>query len=203
MVAMTSTPARGGESSTTSQRMEALEMLVTSLMNRVESQEVAIGEWETRFDELAEDVRSVGALTTETASTMAIEVKLLKRAVGGSSEVAGAVKSRTKVPEPKKFSASGVQRSLRISFGIWSDTLLLVGTEESHEVIRPLCTLRVMQSSVEDRVDDDAAAGRPKIVDWEVLKRELKDQFLRLMRACSKRGMPCASSNRLGRCEIT
>ena len=28
------------------------------------------------------------------------------------------------------------------------------------------------------RTSDDAAAGRPKIESWEILKKELKDQFL-------------------------
>ncbi|KAK9139798.1 hypothetical protein Scep_009479 [Stephania cephalantha] len=85
------------------QRLEGLEMLVASLVARGESQEAMLSMWEAKFEELAEDVRSVGELTTETATNMAMEVSLLKRAVGGSSEGAVAAKPRTKVPEPKKF----------------------------------------------------------------------------------------------------
>ncbi|KAK9117445.1 hypothetical protein Sjap_016392 [Stephania japonica] len=79
-------------------------MLVASLVTRGESQEAPIAMWESRFEELVADVRSVGELTTETNSTMAVEVSLLKRAVAEPRGCFVAAKPRTKVPEPKKFS---------------------------------------------------------------------------------------------------
>ncbi|KAK9113309.1 hypothetical protein Syun_020106 [Stephania yunnanensis] len=174
-------PVEAAESSTTSQCIEALEMLAASLVTRGESQEAMIAMWEERFAELEADVRSVGELTTETNfSSMAVEVNLLRRAVGGSPSEGGvAVRSRTKVPEPKKFSGKRSAKELENFIWDMEQYFATVGTEESHKVI---LTSMYLEGDAKlwwrTRVDDDAAAGRPKIVDWEVLKRELKDQFL-------------------------
>ncbi|KAK9168819.1 hypothetical protein Syun_000959 [Stephania yunnanensis] len=110
---------------------------------------------------------------------MAMEIKLLKRAVGGSSEVAVVVKSRTKVPEPKKFSGKRSAKELENFIWDMEQYFATVGMEESQKVV---LTSMYPEGDAKlwwrTRVDDDTAAGRPKIVDWEVLKRELKDQFL-------------------------
>ncbi|KAK9087520.1 hypothetical protein Syun_029914 [Stephania yunnanensis] len=121
----------------------------------------------------------MGELTTETAAEMALVVSLLKRAVHGSSEVAVAVKPRTKVPEPKKFLGKRNVKELDNFLWDMEQYFATIRTEENRKVI---LTSMYLEGDAKlwwrIRVDDDAAACRPKIVDWEVLKRELKDQFL-------------------------
>ncbi|KAK9157903.1 hypothetical protein Scep_004477 [Stephania cephalantha] len=179
MMASMSVTVDTAGSSRLEQRLEGLEMLVASLVAREESQEATIAMWETRFEELEADVRSMGEHTTETVEEMAMEVKLLKRAVGGSSEVAVAVKSRTKVPEPKKFSGKRSAKELENFLWDMEQYFATVGTEECQKVT---LTSMYLEGDAKlwwrTRVDNDVAAGRPKIVKWEVLKRELKDQFL-------------------------
>ncbi|KAK9166643.1 hypothetical protein Scep_001834 [Stephania cephalantha] len=174
MMASMTVPVDTTKSSRLEQRLEGLEMLVASLVAREESQEATIAMWETRFDELEVDVRSMGEHTTDVVEEIVMEVKLLKRPVGGSSEVVVAVKSRTKVPEPKKFSGKRSAKELENFLWDMEQYFATTGTEECQKVYLEGDAKLWWRT----RVDNDVAAGRPKIAEWEVLKRKLKDQFL-------------------------
>ncbi|KAK9150645.1 hypothetical protein Syun_008954 [Stephania yunnanensis] len=76
IMATMAVPADTSESSRMTQRLEGLKMLVASLAARGESQEAEIARWESKFEEFLAEVRFVGELTSETATSMAMELSL-------------------------------------------------------------------------------------------------------------------------------
>ena len=114
----------------------------------------------------------------ETTSRLEIEIVLLKRAVNGLPRE-GELVTKAKVPKLKPFNCAKSAKDLE-NF-LWD-------LEQYFKTARVLDQEKVTITSMylsrdaklwwRTHVEDDTNVGREKINSWEVLKKELKDQFL-------------------------
>ncbi|KAK4381133.1 hypothetical protein Sango_2996800 [Sesamum angolense] len=115
-----------------------------------------IGEWPDMLDKRVTSATEEASILTDAVHVrvdgVQAEVNLLKRVVGRDEDCAPM--SKVKVPYPKPF---GCARSVK----------------ELENFLRDMETY--FQRT---RVSHDASANRDKIETWDVLKKELKDQFL-------------------------
>ena len=102
---------------------------------------------------------------------------MLKRAMCGLPKE-GKVVIKVKVLEPKPLMVLGVLRNWRIFFGTWSSTSRLQRRLIKMVIINSMYLSRDAKLWWRTHVEDDTNVGREKINSWEVLKKELKDQFL-------------------------
>jgi hypothetical protein len=104
------------------------------------------------------------------------DVALLKRALISD---AASTSQRTKVPEPKAF--QGIRNAKELENFLWD-------MEQYFEAARISANDQVSITSMylagdaklwwRTRVQEDASMGKPKIEEWETMKKELKVQFL-------------------------
>ena len=111
------------------------------------------------------------------------DVGLLKRATAGPSSSGDRVSSssKLKVPEPKPFGGSRNAKELENFLWDMEQYFKAARVENDEQVtITSMYLTGDAKLWWRTRLDDDASAGRPKIETWDVLKKELKDQFLPL-----------------------
>ncbi|KAI5602817.1 hypothetical protein BDE02_01G179500 [Populus trichocarpa] len=92
------------------------------------------------------------------------ELAVLKQAVAAASGGAGSFKP--KVPEPKPFD------------GVWSSKELENFLWDMKQYFSVAKIRLAEQVNIAVMSKEDLNAGRPKVETWEILKRELKEQFL-------------------------
>lgn len=129
---------------------------------------------------MSEDVESLTDVFKKNLKDLEDEVSLVKRAIHGSSRGGGdPLSQKIKVPDPKSF--SGTRNAKELENFLWD-------MEQYFKAARipdgEKVTITSMYLSGDaklwwrTRTEDDASAGRPRIEVWEILKKELKDQFL-------------------------
>ncbi|KAK4403127.1 hypothetical protein Sango_1053400 [Sesamum angolense] len=159
----------------------ALFPLLDTLHSRVEMLQKAVGEWPDMLDKRVTSVIEEASILTDTVDVrvdgVQAKVNLLKRVVGLDED--RAPMSKVKVPDPMLF---GGARSIKeIENFLWD-------METYFQAARILEAEKVSITSMyltgdaklwwRPCLSDDASANQDKIKTWDVLKKELKDQFL-------------------------
>ncbi|XP_044510183.1 uncharacterized protein LOC123228802 [Mangifera indica] len=134
-----------------------------------------------RYNEILSQILSLTDRMEERVATLEEDLKIAKKAIAlapsGGEMVAG--QSKLKVPEPKPFGGSRNAKELENFLWDMDQYFKAARVAEGEQV-----TITAMYLAGDaklwwrTRMEDDASAGRPKIESWEVLKRELKEQFL-------------------------
>ena len=108
------------------------------------------------------------------------EIVLLKRAVvQGTPTASDPPPTKVRVPEHKPF--GGTRNAKDLENFLWDMeqyfivAQIPVGEQVTITTMYLTCDAKLWWWT---RTSDDAAIGRPKIERWEILKKELKDQFL-------------------------
>ncbi|XP_012838926.1 PREDICTED: uncharacterized protein LOC105959382 [Erythranthe guttata] len=112
---------------------------------------------------------------------MLTDLTVLKRAVRneGSSSEGRSSGSKVRVPEPTAF--DGVRSAKEVKNFVWDmENYFEAAKVPDHEKVTITSMYLVGDAKLwwRARLSDDASANRVKIETWEVLKRELKEQFL-------------------------
>ncbi|KAK4383413.1 hypothetical protein Sango_2777100 [Sesamum angolense] len=160
----------------------ALFLLVDTQHSRVETLHKAVGEWPDMLDKRVTSAIEKTSILTDAVDVrvdgVQAEVNLLKRVVGRDED--RAPMSKVKVPDSKPF--GGARSAKELENFLWD-------METYFQVARIVEAKKVSISSMYlagdvklwwcTRLSDDASANRDKIETWDVLQKELKDQFLR------------------------
>ncbi|KAK4404692.1 hypothetical protein Sango_0837800 [Sesamum angolense] len=111
--------------------------------------------------------------------SLKVDLRLVKLAVANSGTDGSAVAPKVRVPDPKPF--GGERSAKELENFLWD-------METYFQAARVPDTEKVSITSMyltgdaklwwRSRLSDDASANRERIETWEVLKKELKDQFL-------------------------
>ena len=112
---------------------------------------------------------------------MSDEITILKRAVaGGASSGSNENRSKFKVPEPKAF--GGSRNAKELENFLWDmEQYFKAAHISENEMVTITSMYLIGDAKLWWRTrtdDDDEDSARPKINSWEMLKKELKDQFL-------------------------
>ena len=132
----------------------------------------------SRFVSATEELLSFVNSVKERFMKMEDEVALIKRALNSSS-TGDAAASKVKVPEPKSF--NGSRNAKELENFLWDVEQYFKAAKVPE---REWVTLTSMYLSGDaklwwrTRMAEDASAGRPNIDSWEMLRKELKAQFL-------------------------
>ena len=152
-------------------------MMLDSERERRETLEKTFDE---RTEELREKVLKVTEEFQERVRSLDGEIILLKRAVvQGTSAVSEPPPAKVRVPEPKPFGGARNAKDLENFLWDMEQYFIAARIPVSEQV-----TMTTMYLSGDaklwwrTRSSEDVAAGRPKIDRWDILKKELKDQFL-------------------------
>jgi hypothetical protein len=125
---------------------------------------------------LSEGMESLRDEVKDLAARMETELAVLKRAVGGLP-INGEALSKLKVPEPKPF--VGARSAKELENFLW-DMEQYFRAARIPDGERVTITTMYLSGDAKlwwrTREDDDS--GRPKIITWEDLRKELRDQFL-------------------------
>ena len=118
----------------------------------------------------------------------------------GTSVVSNPPPAKVRVPEPKQF--GGARNAKDLENFLWDMEQYFIA---ARILVGEQVTMTTMYLSGDaklwwrTRSSEDAAAGRPKIDRWEILKKELKDQFLPTNTAwLTRESFEKAEANRLG-----
>ncbi|KAL5775969.1 hypothetical protein ACOSP7_013526 [Xanthoceras sorbifolium] len=135
---------------------------------------------EVRINNVRLEQTGVVDAMTEKMRAMSDEIAILRRVVnnpGGTDE--GHVSSKIKVPEPKHFNGSRNAKELENFLWDIEQYFRAARIPEREQVsITSMYLSGDAKLWWRTRLADDLSAGRPRIETWEMLKKELKDQFL-------------------------
>ncbi|KAK4383415.1 hypothetical protein Sango_2777300 [Sesamum angolense] len=159
----------------------ALYPLVDTLHSRVETLQKAMGEWPDMLDKWVTSATKEASILTDAVDVkvdgVQAEVNLLKRLVGRDEDCAPM--SKVKEPYPNPF---GGARSVKELENFLWDMEACFQTARILEAKKVSITSMYLSGNAKlwwrTRLSNDASANRNKIETWEVLKKELKDQFL-------------------------
>ncbi|KAK4383420.1 hypothetical protein Sango_2777800 [Sesamum angolense] len=159
----------------------ALFPLVDTLHSRVEMLQKMVGEWPDMLEKRVTSATEEASILTDAVHVrvdgVLAEVNLLKRVVGRDEDCAPM--SKVKVPYPKPF---GGARSVKELENFLRDMETYFQVARIPEAEKVSITSMYLTSDAKlwwrTRVSHDASANRDKIETWDVLKKELKDQFL-------------------------
>ncbi|KAL0307239.1 UNVERIFIED_CONTAM: hypothetical protein Sradi_6141200 [Sesamum radiatum] len=159
----------------------ALFLLVDTLHSRVETLQKAVGEWPDMLDKRVTSAIEEASILTDADNVrvngIQAEVNLLKRVVGRDEDHAPMFK--VKVPDPKPL--SGARSAKELENFLW-DMETYFQAARIPEAEKVLITSMYLTGDSKlwwrTRLSDDASVNRDKIEMWDVLKKELKDQFL-------------------------
>ncbi|KAL0433551.1 UNVERIFIED_CONTAM: hypothetical protein Slati_2689400 [Sesamum latifolium] len=160
---------------------EALFSQVDTLHSRVETLQKSVGEWPDIMGQRArgavEEMSVLIDVIDLRIDGMQADLNLLKRAVGREEDCAPL--SKVKVPDPKGF--GGERSAKELENFLWD-------MEKYFQAARVPDAEKVSITSMyltgdaklwwRSRLSDNASANRERIETWDVLKKELKDQFL-------------------------
>ncbi|KAL0320178.1 UNVERIFIED_CONTAM: hypothetical protein Sradi_5279300 [Sesamum radiatum] len=160
---------------------EALFLQVDTLHSRVETSQKSVGEWPDIMGQRARAVVEEMSVLTDIIDLridgMQADLNVLKRAVGREEDRAHV--SKFKVLDPKPFARARSAKELE-NF-LWDMKTYFQATRvpEAEKVsIKSMYLTGDAKLWWRSRLPDDASANREKVETWEVLKKELKEQFL-------------------------
>ena len=146
-------------------------MLLGSQQDLMETHEKAFEEWMETLRVLA-----VTEEFQERTRSLEGEILLLKRAmVQGIPSASDSPPAKVRVLEPKPF--SGAQNAKDLENFLWDMEQYFVAAGEQVQ-ITTMYLSGYARLWWQIKSSDDVGVGRPKIEMWEILKKELKDQFL-------------------------
>ena len=132
------------------------------------------------MESLHDRIRAMTEEFEERTRSLEGEIVLLKRAVvQGTPAAADPPPTKVRVPEPKTFGGSRNAKDLENFLWDMEQYFIAARIPVGEQV-----TITTMYLTGDaklwwrTRTSDDVATGRPKIERWEILKKELKDQFL-------------------------
>ncbi|KAL0388037.1 UNVERIFIED_CONTAM: hypothetical protein Sradi_2685500 [Sesamum radiatum] len=157
---------------------------VSSIQEMVESLKMKVKEelLETvlkGLESVSDEISCLTDVVDYKLESLKADLRLVKLAVANSGTDGSAVAPKVRVPDPKPF--GGERSAKELENFLWD-------METYFQAARVPDTEKVSITSMyltEDaklwwrsRLSDDASANRERIETWEVLKKELKDQFL-------------------------
>ncbi|KAK4381519.1 hypothetical protein Sango_2961700 [Sesamum angolense] len=159
----------------------ALFPLVDTLHSRVETLQKTVSDWPEMLDKRVMSAIEEASILTDAVDVrvdgVQAEVNLLKRAVGRDDD--RAPMSKVKVPDPKPF--GGARSAKELENFLW-DMETYFQAARIPEAEKVSITSMYLTGDAKlwwrTRLSDDASANRDRIETWDVLKKELKDQFL-------------------------
>ncbi|XP_044481390.1 uncharacterized protein LOC123207965 [Mangifera indica] len=174
--ALVGEPAREGESLAEQGALHAEAIAELKQITRNLQKECA-----ERYNEILSQILSLTDRMEERVATLEEDLKIAKKAIAGapSGGEMGAGQSKLKVPEPKPF--GGSRNAKELENFLWDmDQYFKAARVAKEEQVTITAMYLAGDAKLwwRTRMEDDASAGRPKIESWEVLKRELKEQFL-------------------------
>ncbi|XP_059437724.1 uncharacterized protein LOC132170646 [Corylus avellana] len=129
-----------------------------------------------RFEGMGEEIESMQDDIKGFSARFDAELDILKRAIRGLP-TGGEATAKLKVPEPKPF--GGARSAKELENFLW-DMEQYFRAARIPETERVTITTMYLDGDAKlwwrTREDDDS--GRPKITNWEALRKELRDQFL-------------------------
>ena len=136
--------------------------------------------FDERMDTLRNKVLAMTEEFQERTTSLEGEIVLLKQAmVQGTPFASDSPPAKVRVPEPKPF--GGAQNAKDLENFLWDMEQYFVAARIPVGEQVTITTMYLSSDAKlwwQTRSSDDAAAGRPKIEMWEILKKELKDPFL-------------------------
>ncbi|KAL0373604.1 UNVERIFIED_CONTAM: hypothetical protein Sradi_3276100 [Sesamum radiatum] len=155
--------------------------LVDALSARVETLLKTVGDLPGMVDKWVTTVMEEVSILTDAVDlkvgSMQAEVNLLKRVVGREEDRAPV--SKVKVPDPKPF--AGAHSAKELENFLWDmETYFQVARVPEAEKVSITSMYLTGDAKLwwRTRFSDDASANRDRIETWDVLKKELKDQFM-------------------------
>ena len=124
---------------------------------------------------LAEAIQAIAEGAKSDVKDVEDEIAIIKRAMNNE----GPSSSKVKVPEPKSF--QGVRNAKELENFLWDmEQYFLAARISAQEQVSITSMYLAGDAKLwwRTRVQEDASLGRPKIEEWETLKKELKAQFL-------------------------
>ena len=152
-------------------------LLLDSQRESMETREKAVEEW---MESLHDRMRAMTEEFEEQIRYLEGEIVLLKQAVvQGTPAAADPPPAKVRVPEPKPFGGARNAKDLENFLWDMEQYFIVARIPVGEQVtITTMYLTGDAQLWWRTRTSDDAAAIRPKIESWEILKKELKDQFL-------------------------
>ncbi|GAV85156.1 LOW QUALITY PROTEIN: hypothetical protein CFOL_v3_28594, partial [Cephalotus follicularis] len=136
-----------------------------------------MGKSEERFKQLVADLILINDALRKNIKANEEDISVLKKALHSSSSRTEGPSSKFKVPEPKPF--SGKRDAKELENFLWDVESYFKATHvPDTEKVSITSIYLPGVTKLRTRVQDDANSGRPRIETWEVLVKELKDQFL-------------------------
>lgn len=137
-----------------------------------------MSEFSDKLNKVMEDVTALVDVLKSDIRDLENEVGLLKRAINNTLR-GDEGPSKVKVPEPKAY--SGTRNAKELKNFLW-DMEQYFQHARVPEAERVTITSMYLEGDAKlwwwSRLQEDAEAQRPAIETWDVLKRELKGQFL-------------------------
>ena len=165
--------------STLSTQIADTVLRLDSQRESMETREKAV---EERMGSFHDRMRAMTEEFEERIRSLEGEIVLLKRAVvQGTPSAADPPPEKVRVPEPKTF--GGARNTKDLENFLWDMEQYFIAARIPVGEQVTITTMYLTGDTKlwwRTRTSDDAAAGRPKIESWEILKKELKDQFLPL-----------------------
>ncbi|KAL0381184.1 UNVERIFIED_CONTAM: hypothetical protein Sangu_0182700 [Sesamum angustifolium] len=130
----------------------------------------------TSAEELIDEISCLTDAVDYKLESLKADLRLVKLVVANSGTDGSAVAPKVRVPDPKPF---GGERSAKELENFLWDMETYFRQRECQIRRRCLSQACISPGTLNcGRLSDDASANRERIETWEVLKKELKDQFL-------------------------
>ena len=134
---------------------------------------------EARFDKVRSDQTVMTDSMAAKVKLLEDEIAVLKRALNNPNTSEEGPMSKIKVPEPKQFNGSRNAKELENFLWDMEQYFKAARIPDREQVsITSMYLSGDAKLWWRTRMADDLSAGRPSVVVWESLKKELKDQFL-------------------------
>lgn len=134
-----------------------------------------------RHDDMLRQMMELANRIEERFVSLEDDVKLLKRDVANRPASGDGPNPKLRVPEPKQFGGTRSAKELENFLWDMEQYFRAARVAETEQVtITSMFLIGDAKLWWRTRLDDDASAGRPRIETWDVLKKELRDQFLPL-----------------------
>ncbi|KAG5557021.1 hypothetical protein RHGRI_007314 [Rhododendron griersonianum] len=153
--------------------VERLDVVLASVESQKTAHETHVVQTETKLTKMLADMNKLSDVMRERVSNLESELLVVKRAFLGRSN---GFETRVKIPEPKAFGGARNAKELE-NFLLEMEQYFSVARVPGAEQVT--ITTMFLKGDAKlwwrTRCED---SGRPKIEQWETLKKELKDQFL-------------------------
>ena len=132
-----------------------------------------------RIDGIKSDLQALMAEYQDAVKSMGAEISILKKVVAQCPPIVSGAAPKVRVLEPKGF--GGARNAKELESFLWDMEHFLKAAHVPNDEkvsIKSMCLFGDAKLWWCTRMGDDTESGRPQIITWETLKKELKEQFL-------------------------